>query len=195
LLVVGLTGGIGSGKSTVSALLAERGAVVIDADQVSREVVEPGQPAYDAVVERFSRNILCPDGTIDRPALSAIVFADETVRRDLEKIVHPAVGARMAELMQAQAETDNVVILDVPLWTEARRDGLVIVVDCPEDVAVARLVEQRGMPEGEARRRMAAQATREERLAKASFVVDNSGSRQQLATEVDRAWEWIQSLR
>jgi dephospho-CoA kinase len=179
----------------VSALLAERGAVVIDADKVSHEVVEPGQPAYDAVVERFGKEILRPDGWIDRPALGRVVFADDDARRALEAIVHPAVGARMAEVMKTQSDTDHVVILDVPLWTESKRTGApVIVVDCPEDVAVQRLVAQRGMSEQEARQRMATQATRDERLVQASFVIDNSGTRNHLADEVARAWAWIQTL-
>ena len=196
MLVVGLTGGIGSGKSTVSALLAALGAVVVDADRIAREVVEPGQPAYEAVVERFGPGVVAPDGTLDRPKLGEIVFADPAARKDLEAITHPAIGVRMNELMAAEAETDHVVILDVPLLVESGRTGMagILVVDCDPEVAVRRLVEQRGMKEDDARRRMASQASREERLATADFVIDNSGSRADLEAAVDRAWEWIQSL-
>src|SRR4051794_25369849 len=114
VLVVGLTGGIGSGKSTVSAMLARRGAVIIDADLIAREVVEPGGPAYAGVVERFGRDVLAADGTLDRPKLAAVVFADESARRDLNALTHPAVGAVMAQRMAEQAKTDNVVVLDIP---------------------------------------------------------------------------------
>ena len=199
MLVIGLTGGIGSGKSTVSAMLTARGAVVIDADLIAREVVEPGGPAYQGVVDRFGPGILAPDGTIDRPALAAVVFNDPQARADLNNLVHPAVGAVMAERMSAEASTDHVVVLDIPLLVESanpRSDlGGVLVVDCPVELAVERLVGQRGMPEEDARARVAAQATREERLARADFVVDNSGDLDHLAAEVDRAWEWIERLR
>ena len=197
MLLIGLTGGIGSGKSTVSALLAERGAVVIDADAITKEVQAPGGAAYDGIVERFGPGVVAADGTLDRPALAAIVFNDKAALKDLEKLTHPAVGRVMAERMVAEAETDHVVILDVPLLVESGRSDMAgtIVVDCPEDVAVARLVEHRGMDAADARRRMAAQVSREERLAKASFVIDNSGSVDQLRVEVDRAWDWIEGLR
>jgi dephospho-CoA kinase len=196
-LVVGLTGGIGSGKSTVSHLLAIRGAVIIDADVAARQVVEPGGPAYDAVVERFGPGIVAADGTIDRPALAEIVFNDPSARADLEDMTHPAVGEVISAQLSAEAGTDHVVVLDVPLLVESGRTGVagVIVVDCPPEIAVRRLVEQRGMDEGDARRRVAAQVTREERLARADFVIDNSGSRHALAEQVDAAWEWIQDLR
>lgn len=189
MLVVGLTGGIGSGKSTVSALLAERGAVIVDADAIARQVVQPGGPAHDAVVERF--------GTIDRPTIASVVFADPAALADLNAIVHPAVGAEIAGRLMAEADTDHVVVLDIPLLVESKNPYAVagvIVVDVPVDVAVSRLVEQRGMAEADARARVAAQATREERLAKADFVIDNAGSREDLAAEVDRCWAWVQSL-
>ena len=212
MLVVGLTGGIGSGKSTVSALLEERGAVVVDADRIAREVVAPGGPAYQAVVDRFGPDVVSADGAIDRPALAAVVFADASARADLEAITHPVVGATMAERLTAQAGTDRVVVLDVPLLVErgrgrpAGRDaeggrtGLphgvaaVVVVDTPPELAVQRLVRDRGMKAGEVEARMAAQATREERLELADVVIDNSGSSEDLAEEVDRAWAWIQDL-
>ncbi len=196
--MIGLTGGIGSGKSSVSALLAERGAVIIDADQITREVQAPGGQAYQGIVDRFGTDILAPDGAIDRPALAAIVFNDKQALADLNGLVHPAVGKVMAERMAAEAATDHVVVLDIPLLAESttQRDYLagVLVVDCPVETAVERLTGQRAMTEEDARARVAAQATREERLAKADFVVDNSGDLAHLGAEVDRAWAWIQAL-
>ncbi|HWC38778.1 MAG TPA: dephospho-CoA kinase [Acidimicrobiales bacterium] len=203
MLVVGLTGGIGSGKSTVSGLLEERGAVVVDADRIAREVVAPGGPAYQAVIDRFGDEVVGEDGAIDRPALAKVVFADPAARADLEAITHPVVGAVMAERLTAQANTDNVVVLDVPLLVEGGRGraGLphgvaaVVVVDTPTEVAVQRLVRDRGMKAGDVEARMAAQATREERLALADVVIDNSGNPDDLRREVDRAWAWIEDLR
>lgn len=209
---MGLTGGIGSGKSTVSALLEERGAVVVDADRIAREVVGPGGPAYQPVVDRFGPGVVTADGAIDRPALAAVVFADPSARADLEAITHPVVGAAMAERLTAQAGTDHVVVLDVPLLVEGgrRRSGgvasgqrqdlphgvaAVVVVDTPPEVAVSRLVRDRGMKAAEVEARMAAQATREDRLALADVVIDNSGSTEDLVGEVDRAWDWIEDLR
>ena len=197
-VVVGLTGGIGSGKSTVAAMLARRGAAVIDADAAARAVVEPGGPAYGPVVERFGPDVVGPDGRIDRRRLAAVVFADPGARADLEAVVHPAVRAWVAERVAAESETRRVVVVEIPLLVESPASGAglvgVVVVDCPEDVAVARLVEQRGMAEGDARARIAAQATRAERLARADFVVDNSGTRDELVAEVDRCWEWLSGL-
>ena len=196
MLVVGLTGGIGSGKSTVSRLLSERGAVIIDADVAAREVVAPGGPAYQGVVDRFGPGILAPDGTIDRPALAAIVFTDPEARADLEGITHPAVGVLINERLAAEAGTDHVVVLDVPLLVESGRTGTpVIVVDCPPETAIRRLVEQREMDEADARRRVAAQVSREERLAHADLVVDNAGTPEALERQVDAAWAWIEGLR
>ena len=198
MLVVGLTGGIGSGKSTVSALLAQRGAVVLDADVFARQVVEPGAPAHAAVVERFGPGVLLADGRIDRPALAEVVFADPQARAELNAIIHPAVrdamGRRLAE--EAGSGGDRIVVLDIPLLVESGRDGMagVIVVDCPEDVAVRRLVERRGMAAEDARRRVEAQADRPTRLARADLVIDNSGSMEHLEAEVNRAWAWITEL-
>jgi dephospho-CoA kinase len=198
--VVGLTGGIGSGKSTVSAMLIRRGAVVIDADVIAREVVEPGKEAYEEVVRRFGDSVKGPDGGLDRPALAAIVFADASARADLEAIVHPAVGAVLLERLAAEVGTDHVVVLDIPLLVEAggrRRYPLagVLVVDAPEDIALERLVVLRGMPEEAARARVAAQAAREERLRLADFVILNIGTLDELEEMVERAWEWIAGLR
>jgi dephospho-CoA kinase len=193
VLLVGLTGGIGSGKSTVSALLAERGAVVIDADAITRQLQRPGTPVFDAIVERFGPGVVAADGTLDRPALAAVVFTDEAARKDLEAIVHPAVGAEMVRLLQEHAGTDAVVVYDVPLLVESGKTGYgaVLVVDVDPEVAVDRLVRFRGMPEADARNRIANQASRADRLAVADIVLDNSGTPEELAEQVDRAWAWL----
>ena len=193
---VGLTGGVGSGKSTVSARLAELGAVVIDADAIAREVVEPGTPGLAAVAERFGPDVLDADGRLDRPAVAAIVFNDEAARADLNAIVHPLVGARTAELMAA-AGPDDIVVYDVPLLVESNMAAgfeVVVVVETAPDLRIARL-EQRGMPEADARSRMAIQATDEERRAVATEVIENNGTREQLITEVDALWERLNARR
>ena len=199
VLLLGLTGGIGSGKSSVSALLVRRGAVLIDADEVTREVQAPGGAAYPGIVERFGDGIVAVDGTIDRAALAKIVFNDAAALADLQQLTHPHVGAVMAERMAAEAGTDHVVVLDIPLLVESSRRqpamAGVIVVDAPEEVAVVRVVAQRGMDEADARARISAQASREERRARADFVIDNSGSLEDLGAEVDRCWAWIEGLR
>ena len=198
MLLLGLTGGIGSGKSTVSALLAEKGAVIIDADAITRSLQQPGQPVFDEMVARFGDGIVAADGTLDRAGLAAIVFADEQSRKDLEHIVHPAVGAEMLKMMQDEAETDHVVVYDVPLLVEAARRAMsfagVIVVDIDPDVAVQRVVQQRGMDEHDVRARIANQASRDERIAVADRVIDNSGTRDDLRRQVDEVWAWIQTL-
>jgi dephospho-CoA kinase len=198
VLVIGLTGGIGSGKSTVSALLAAKGAVVVDADAITRELQEPGTPTFAAMVERFGEGIVAPDGTLDRAAVADLVFTDPDALADLNHIVHPAVGAEIAGRMRALAEGDDVVVLDVPLLVESARGypvaGL-IVVDVDPEVAVGRLVGQRGMREDDVRARMARQASREQRLARADRVIDNSGDFDDLARQVDEAWEWVGGLR
>ncbi|MGY1809204.1 dephospho-CoA kinase [Blastococcus sp. SYSU D00669] len=189
MLNIGLTGGIGSGKSTVSALLAARGAVVVDADRIAREVVEPGTPGLAAVVDAFGDRVLGPDGGLDRPALAAVVFADPEARARLDGIVHPLVRARAAELAAA-APPDAVLVHDIPLLVETGQAGrydLVLVVEADLDTRVARIV-QRGLPEADARARIAAQATDEQRRAVADVVLDNSGSRDELAAQVDRFW-------
>jgi dephospho-CoA kinase len=196
MVLVGLTGGIGSGKSTVSALLAERGAVVIDADAIVREVQAPGTPVLSAIVERFGASVLGPDGALDRQALADVVFTDDAALADLNAIVHPAVGAEIARRLEEAAGTDGVVILDVPLLVESGRDDMaaLLVVDVDPEVAVERVVEQRGMREDDVRARIARQASREDRLARATIVVDNSGSRTDLEARVATAWEAIQAL-
>ena len=194
--MVGLTGGIGAGKSTVSAALRDRGAVVVDADAITRQLQEPGQPVFVAMVDRFGAGIVADDGALDRQAVAAIVFNDPQALRDLEAITHPAVGLEIASRMEAARGTDQVVVLDIPLLVEGGRHAAagILVVDCPVEVAVERLVEQRGMSEADARARIANQASREERLAKADFVIDNGGAIEALAPQIDAAWAWIQGL-
>lgn len=191
MLLIGLTGGIGSGKSTVSALLAERGAVIVDADAITRELQQAGTPVFRAMVERFGAGIVGADGELDRQAVADIVFNDPEALADLGRIVHPEVGAEIARRMAAEAATDHVVVLDVPLLVESGRDDLaaLVVVDVDPEVALRRLVDQRGMREDDARSRMARQASREERLAKADHVLDNSGSLEHLERQVDELWE------
>lgn len=198
MIVLGLTGGIGSGKSTVASMLAARGAVVVDADVIAREVVAPGGPAYQGVVDRFGAGVVAGDGSLDRPALAAKVFGDAGALADLNALTHPVIAEVVDARIRIQAGTGNVVILDVPLLVETdgarSRCDAVVVVDCPEDVAVRRLVEQRAMVEADVRSRMEAQATRSERLALADFVIDNAGGREELVPEVERCWLWIGSL-
>jgi dephospho-CoA kinase len=189
VLRIGLTGGIGSGKSTVSELLAAHGAVVVDADRIAREVVEPGTPGLAAVAEAFGDAVLAADGSLNRPALAAIVFSDPEARRRLDGIVHPLVRRRTAELVAAAPE-DAVVVNDVPLLVEtgqASSYDLVVVVEADPEIRVARLV-QRGLTEDDARARIAAQAGDEQRRAVAHVVLDNSGTPEELAAQVDRFW-------
>ena len=196
MLVFGLTGGIGSGKSTVSSLLEGKGAVIIDADRVVRELQQPGEPVFEAMVEAFGDGIVAADGTLNRQAVADLVFGDDEKLQTLNGIVHPAVGVRMAEQLAALADTDRVVILDVPLLVEGKGTydtAGTIVVDVDPDLAVQRLVEHRGFDEADARARMARQAGREDRLAKADVVIDNSGSLEQLTPQVDELWDRIQA--
>jgi dephospho-CoA kinase len=189
VLRIGLTGGIGSGKSTVARLLAERGAAVIDADVLAREVVAPGTPGLAAVVEAFGAGVLTPDGALDRPALAAVVFGDSDARARLDGIVHPLGRARAAESMAALPQ-DAVVVQDIPLLVETGQAGsfdLVLVVEADREVRVARLVA-RGLAEADARARIAAQATDEQRRAVADVVLANSGAPEELAAQVDRFW-------
>jgi dephospho-CoA kinase len=189
VLRIGLTGGIGSGKSTVSALLAARGAVIVDADRIAREVVEPGTPGLARIVEAFGEPVLAADGSLDRAALAAVVFADPEARRQLDGIVHPLVRARAAELAAA-APPGAVVVNDVPLLVEtgqASSYDLVLVVEADPATRVSRLV-QRGLTAEDARSRMAVQASDEQRRAVADVVLDNSGTAEQLAEQVDRFW-------
>ncbi|MCX4646126.1 dephospho-CoA kinase [Streptomyces sp. NPDC055059] len=190
MLKVGLTGGIGAGKSEVSRLLVEHGAVLIDADRIAREVVEPGTPGLAAVVEAFGSEVLAPDGSLDRPALGAIVFADADRLAVLNSIVHPLVGARSAEL-EAAATGDSVVVHDVPLLAEnglAPLYDVVVVVDASPETQLDRLVRLRRMSEEDARARMAAQATRDKRLEIADIVIDNDVPLDELHRRVGAVW-------
>jgi dephospho-CoA kinase len=193
LLRVGLTGGIGSGKSEVARRLAEHGAVLIDADVAARKVVEPGSPGLAQVAEAFGDQVLRPDGSLNRERLGEIVFGDPGLRAKLNAIVHPLVRAWMQEAERAavQANGDAVVVHDVPLLAESRGTAgfdAVIVVDVPPDLQIERLVSQRGMSEEQARARMAAQAGREQRLAVAGIVIGNSGSLDDLDRRVAEVW-------
>jgi len=196
VILVGLTGGIGSGKSTVSALLAEHGAVILDADAIARELQRAGQPVLAAMVERFGEEMLTADGELDRARLAKLVFADPDALADLNALVHPAVGAELLRRIEAARGTDAVVVLDSPLLAAHPREGMAatIVVDVPIETAVARLVQQRGMAEADARARIANQISREERLATADRVIDNSGDRAALEAQVDDLWQWLQTL-
>jgi len=177
-------------------MLAARGAIVVDADRIARDIVAPGRPAHLAIVDRFGARALGPDGALDRAALAAVVFGDAAARHDLEAITHPAIAAEMAARTLEHAGTDTLVVLDVPLL-EARRDPMagVLVVDTPEDVAVERLVAHRGFGEADARRRMEAQITRDRRRAIADVMIDNGGDIAHLEGEVERAWAWLEELR
>ncbi|WP_431982475.1 dephospho-CoA kinase [Streptomyces qinglanensis] len=193
MVKVGLTGGIGSGKSEVARLFAECGAVVVDADRIAREVVEPGTPGLAALVDEFGAEVLTPDGRLDRPRLASLVFADPERRAALNAIVHPLVGERSAESERAarEADPDAVVVHDVPLLVEnglAPLYDTVVVVDAATETRLDRLVRLRGTDEDEARARMAAQASREERLAVADIVIDNNGPLAELAPRVREVW-------
>lgn len=194
--MVGLTGGIGSGKSTVSELLARRGAVIIDADAIVREIQEPGSPVIQKLVDAFGASIVDDGGALDRQAVADIVFKDPEALEKLNAIVHPAVGEEINRRVRAQRDSTNVVVLDIPLLTENPREGLQgrIVVDVPEDVQLQRLVEHRGFTQEDARARMSRQASRADRLATADFVVDNSGTRDELERQIDALWTWLTSL-
>jgi dephospho-CoA kinase len=196
VILVGLTGGIGSGKSTVSALLAERGAVIIDADVLTRELQQPGRPVLLRIVERFGAGVLTDAGELDRAALAAIVFRDPAALSDLNRIVHPAVGAEIARRIELERSSDHVVVLDIPLLAENPRPDLaaMVVVDAPVDVAVDRLVRLRGMQEADALARVARQASREQRRAQAHRVVENSRDLPSLEAQVDDLWTWLKTL-
>jgi dephospho-CoA kinase len=192
MLLVGLTGGIGSGKSTVAGRLRQKGAVVVDADEVARAVVEPGEPAFAALVERFGPGILDADGRLDRPALAAIAFSDEDGRKELDNITWPAIGEEFERRIK-EAPADAVVVCDVPLLVESKNASArpyvaIIVVEAPVDVRLDRL-EARGVARDDAERRMAAQATDDERREVATHIVDNGGDLASLARQVDAIWD------
>lgn len=202
MIEIGLTGGIGSGKSTVADALVARGAVLVDADRIVRELQEPGRPVFEAMVERWGERIVAADGTLDRAAVAKIVFGDEEELAAINGIVHPALAEEI-EARRAAAASDAVVVLDLPLLVPADGEPVaeqytnfagVIVVDVDADTAVERLVAHRGFSEEDARNRIANQASREDRRAVADLVIDNSGDLAALEAAVDRAWEWIQTL-
>ncbi|SMG38261.1 dephospho-CoA kinase [Agreia pratensis] len=193
MFIVGLTGGIASGKSTVARRLVDHGAVHVDADAISREVVEPSTSGLEAVAAEFGAGVLADDGSLDRAALGAIVFADPDARGRLEAIVHPRVHARTAELIAAAEAADPaaVVVYDVPLLVEARRElqfDLIVVCEAPVETRISRLLTHRGMPRAEAERRISAQASDDERRAVADVVIDTSGSLQHTLDQVDALW-------
>lgn len=203
MIEIGLTGGIGSGKSTVADLLVERGAVLIDADRIVRQLQAPGGSVFAAMVERWGDTIVAADGTLDRQAVADIVFNDEDELKALNDLVHPAVGEEMKQQREAVMGTDAVVVLDIPLLVRA--DGTsdkdryanlagIVVVDVDTELAVQRLVEYRGFAADDAEARMANQASREDRRAVADVVIDNSGPLDDLVAQVDAAWEWMRSL-
>ena len=196
MIVVGLTGGIGAGKSTVSKLLAERGAAIVDADQIARDLQSPGNPVLEQMAERFGAQIINDDSSLDRAAVAAIVFSDKSALDDLNAIVHPAMQAEIQRQIDLNAGSDRVVVLDFPLLGENPRKGLAatIVVDIPYELAVERVVEYRGMDEDDAQNRINSQISREERLARATYVVDNSGTFDSLAAQVDELWSSVVEL-
>nr|MCW2727181.1 dephospho-CoA kinase [Aeromicrobium sp.] len=195
MLRVGLTGGIGSGKSTVSALLVAHGAVVIDYDRLARDVVEPGSPALERIAERFGPGVIAADGTLDRPALGALVFTDPQALSDLNGITHPAIRD-LGDAREAAAGPDAIVVHDNPLLVEMGADTLcdvVVVVDVPVEVQVERLMTNRGMTQADARARIAAQASRDVRTGAADLVIDNTGSQDELAAIVGGVWDELEA--
>jgi len=196
MILVGLTGGIGSGKSTVSSMLAARGAQIVDADVITRDVQQPGSTVVEAIAERFGAEVLDAQRGLRRAKLAEMVFTDADALADLNAIVHPAVGAEINRRVDEFAPTDKVVVLDIPLLTENPRGKLQgkIVVDVPVAVQLERLVRYRGFSEADARARIARQSSREDRLNGADFVVDNSGSVDELDPQVAELWAWLSSL-
>jgi dephospho-CoA kinase len=199
MMTVGLTGGIGAGKSTVARLLVERGARLVDADQVARDVVLPGGPAHQPLIDRFGSGIVDADGLIDRPALAALVFGHPEELEALNAITHPAIGIAMIAGRDAYADTGDIVVMDIPLLKAFHREMLdlaaVVVVDTPIEIALDRLVNQRGMAPADAKARIDSQMDRPTRLAEADFVIDNSSDEDHLIGEVDRVWAELLALQ
>jgi dephospho-CoA kinase len=201
-MLVALTGGIASGKSTVARRLRELGAVVVDADQVARDVVEPGTPALARIAAQFGAGVIAADGSLDRAAMGAIIFGDEAARRSLNAITHPAVGERSRALFAAarEADPDGVVVYDVPLLVNEKGEGRasefdrVIVVSADEETRVRRLIELRGMDEADARRRIASQAPESARLAIADDVIDAGGTLDETLAQVDALWPTLRAV-
>lgn len=197
MLVVGLTGGIGSGKTTVGQMLARRGAVHVDADAISRAVVEPGTEGFTEVVEAFGDDVVGADGALDRPKLASVVFADEEKRKRLESIIWPRVGAGIGEVLTRHRDSDAVVVLDVPLMAESRGGSrrqaeLIVVVTAPDEVRLDRL-EARGVSREDAKARMAAQVSQDERVKIADVVIANDGTEDELEARVDDLWKTLQT--
>jgi dephospho-CoA kinase len=197
MILVGLTGGIGAGKSTVSSLLAARGAVIVDADRIAREQQAPGSPALAEMAKRFGDHVIAEDGSLDRAAVAEIVFSDAEALKDLNAIMHPAIQNEIKRQIIANVDGDDVVILDFPLLGENPRKDLAatIVVDVSYEIAVQRVVEFRGMSEQDAWNRINSQMSREDRLKAATHVIDNSGSFDDLVEQVDRLWPVLQQLQ
>ena len=195
MILVGLTGGIGSGKSTVSKMLADRGAIIIDGDAIARELQRSGTAVFAAMVDRFG-DVVGADGELDRAKIASLVFSDAQGLADLNKIVHPAIGVEMLRRISELRDTDTVAILDFPLLAESPRKGLsgVIVVDVDPEMAIERVVRDRGMKASDVRARIDKQASRKDRLAIADRVLDNSGTKEDLVLQVAQAWEWIVNL-
>jgi len=196
MLLVGLTGGIGSGKSTVARMLEKRGAVVFDADVLARQAVAPGTPGFENVVERFGPNVLAPGGGLDREALGSIVFADPAARRDLEGIVHPEVRRMFAEGCEEYRDSDRVVVFSAPLLVETGMHtafDLLIVVSAPVATQIERLMRDRGMPERAVQARIDAQLPLEAKAEVADVLVDNEGTLQDLEGQVDRVWRDLEA--
>ncbi len=196
---IGLTGGIGSGKTSVTDRLSARGAQLVDADLIVHEVQRPDGPAFQPIVERFGEAVRAEDGTLDRAAIAKLVFSDPKALGELNGIVWPLVGTKMDERREELTSTDQVVVFSIPLLRTEHRDRLrldaIVVVDCPIEVAVARLVSARGMDRADAEARVRNQIGREQRLALADFVVDNSSTVEHLDEEVARLWHWIEERR
>lgn len=197
MILIGLTGGIGSGKSEVARQLIDRGAELLDADAIVRELQQPGGEVFTKMVELLGPEIVAVSGELDRAVVAGKVFKDENLLKGLNAIIHPIVRRIMDERVESFRLTDQVVVLDIPLLVENPRKGLdgVLVVDLDPEIAISRLVEQRNMKIEDARARIAKQASREQRLAIAGFVVDNSGDREALELQVTKAWSWIKSLK
>lgn len=196
MILVGLTGGIGSGKTTVGRMLADRGAVIVDADAIVREVQQPGSPVLAKLEERFGASVIAADGSLDRAAVAAIAFSDAEALKDLNAIVHPAVGAEINRRVLAERSGTRVVVMDIPLLTENPRPGLqaIIVVDVSPEIQIQRLVTGRGFDPDDARARLSRQASREDRLATATHVVDNSGTPEDLLPQIDSLWAELTGL-
>jgi len=193
--LIGLTGAIGSGKSSVSALFARKGAIVIDGDGIAKQLQQKGSPTLQKLVDEFG-DILLESGELDRAKVAQMVFGDADMLKRLNAIMHPAIGVEILRQIELNMATDNVVVLDMPLLVENQRDGMsgLVVVDVEPEVAISRLVQFRNMNEEDARRRMANQASREDRLKVADRVIDNSGKPEDLTAQVDDVWDWFATL-